>query len=182
MERVSTKDLKFITFQLGKVVDNVYQVPKYCSYGVPIVVRSLPVKEGKPFPTLHYLTCPYLVKEVSKLEEKGLIKEFEKRLLSDEQFYFFLVSAHQKVIEIRLNLLQTLEIEIPKGWQELLSRVGTGGISNFKTVKCLHLHLSDYLGGIGNPVGKEVYNLIQVKECSNHYCFKALDGGMEDGK
>ncbi len=184
MERVSDKDLEFITFQLGKAVNNVYRVSKYCSYGVPVVVRSFPIKDGKPFPTLHYLTCPHLVKEVSKLEEKGLIKDFEKKLLSDEQFYFSMVEAHKKVIEIRLSLLETNKTKIPERWVEVLRNVGTGGIRDFKTVKCLHLHLADYLAGIENPVGKEVYELIKEKECSDYHCSKALStlGGISGGK
>ncbi len=166
MERVSDKDLKVIKKQLGREINNVIGVCKYCSYGFPVVISSYPIRNGKPFPTIHYLTCPHLVKEVSRLEEKGYISKFEIKIKEDSEFSMAYENAHLSVIQKRLNLLRGED----KKWAKHLESVGTGGIKDFKNVKCLHLHLADYLAGIENPVGKEVYDLIEKKECDTGGC------------
>jgi len=166
VERVSDKDLKVIHSQLGRSVDNVLGVEKHCSCGFPQVVLSYPIRDGKPFPTIHYLTCPHLRKEVSKLEEKGYITKYEELVKSDPELFEKLRIAHEKVISKRLALLKPED----STWSSVLSSVGTGGIRDWKTIKCLHLHLADYLAGIDNPIGELVYNLIEQKECDNCYC------------
>jgi len=166
VERVSDKDLKAIHSQLGRNVDNVLGVEKRCSCGFPQVVLSYPIRDGKPFPTIHYLTCPHLRKEVSKLEEKGYITKYEELIKNNPELLEKLRIAHEKVISKRLSLLKPED----STWSSVLSSVGTGGIKDWKTIKCLHLHLADYLARIDNPVGEMVYNLIDQKECDNCYC------------
>lgn len=55
-------------------------------------------------------------------------------------------------------------------WREALSKVGSGGIKNLTTVKCLHLHLADHLAGVDNPVGEGVLELIDKRECDDRRC------------
>lgn len=55
-------------------------------------------------------------------------------------------------------------------FREILEKVGTGGIRDFSKVKCLHLHLADYLADVGNPVGETVWNLIEKKFCDDVFC------------
>uniref|UniRef100_A0A7C5Y991 DUF501 domain-containing protein n=1 Tax=Fervidobacterium nodosum TaxID=2424 RepID=A0A7C5Y991_9BACT len=166
MERISDKDLEIVIKQLKRGVSNVLSVCHRCSYGFPTVILSYPIRDGVPFPTIHYLTCPYLTKEISRLEEKGLIAEFEKRIKSDEALRKAYENAHKEVINKRLSLLSKDD----ERWVGLLSVVGTGGIRDFTAVKCLHLHVADYLAGINNPVGKQVYESLNQKECSDALC------------
>lgn len=173
MERIGDKDLGIVRKQLDRNVDNVLGIEKRCSFGFPVVILSYPVRNNSPFPTIHYLTCPYLVKQISKLEEKGLIPYFESVIGKDENLRMKLEQAHVNVIQKRLNILESSD----EKWKPLLSEVGTGGIRNFGTVKCLHLHVADYLAGIDNPIGKYVINIIENKEtieCLNGSCERFL--------
>lgn len=55
-------------------------------------------------------------------------------------------------------------------FREILSKVGTGGIRDFTKLKCLHLHLADYLAGVKNPVGEMVWDLVERKFCEEKLC------------
>ncbi|MCX7653614.1 MAG: DUF501 domain-containing protein [Fervidobacterium sp.] len=166
MERISDKDLKIVKKQLSRDVRNVLAICHRCSYGFPVVILSYPIRDDVPFPTIHYLTCPYLVKQISRLEEKGLIEEFEKEINSNESLKRAYENTHREVINKRVSLIS----ERDKKWLNALASVGTGGIKDFSTVKCLHLHVADYLAGIDNPIGKKVYEYIDKKECSDNFC------------
>jgi len=166
VECISDKDLSIISFQLERKIDNAICVLKRCSYGFPVVILSYPIRDGKPFPTIHYLTCPYLRKEVSKLEERGFIKKYEEIIENSPELKARLVSAHDDVVQKRISLLKPTDIV----WKDMLSSVGSGGIRNRSTIKCLHLHLADFLAGIDNPVGEMVYNQIEKKECIDGIC------------
>ncbi len=124
-----------------------------------MVIESFPEKDGKPFPTLYWLTCPHLRKKVSKLESEGWIKRFEEIIQKDENFKERLVRAHLQIREKRESLIKDESI------RKVLQRVGSGGIRNLTRVKCLHLHLADFLAGIDNPVGEMVWKMIDEKEC-----------------
>lgn len=166
MEGISDKDLRVIHAQLERSVDNVLGVEKRCFCGFPQVILSYPIRDAKPFPTIHYLTCPHLRKEVAKLEEKGWIKKFEELLSNNTELFGKLQNAHKQVISKRQALLKPEDSD----WSSVLTSVGTGGIRDWKTIKCLHLHLADYLAGIDNPIGEMVYNLIVEKECADCFC------------
>ncbi|MFN3692335.1 MAG: DUF501 domain-containing protein [Fervidobacterium sp.] len=173
MERISDKDLVIVNKQLQRSVNNVLNVIYRCSYGFPVVILSYPIKEGLPFPTIHYLTCPHLAKEVSRLEEKGFIKFYEELIERGENFRKLYREAHEEVIKKRMQLL--FENDRVSNWADLLSNVGTGGIRDFTKVKCLHLHVADFLAGIDNPVGRDVLEKIKLHgtlECEDSYCSK----------
>lgn len=168
MERVSDKDLKIVEKQLGRRISNYLRVVKYCSHYFPVVILSYPVRDSVPFPTIHYLTCPHLLKEVSRLEEHGYISKLERIVQENEKIRQRLINAHEEVRKKRSKLLK----EEDKMWEEILNRVGSGGIKELTKIKCLHLHLADFLAGVDNPVGEMVYEMLTQKECSNAYCVK----------
>lgn len=175
MVRISDKDLEVVKKQLKRNVNNVLSVAYRCSYGFPAVVFSYPIRNGKPFPTIHYLTCPHLYKEISQLEEKGFIKLYEERIESDETFRKLYKLAHEEVIKKRISALR--EDDKNSEWIEVFASVGTGGISNFEKVKCLHLHVADYLAGVNNPIGESVIKDFvgeNNQECANSFCSRFL--------
>ncbi|ABQ47671.1 protein of unknown function DUF501 [Thermotoga petrophila RKU-1] len=161
----NSRDEKIVEWQIGRKITNMNRVAYRCPYGYPVVIESLPIKNGKPFPTLYWLTCPHLRREVSKLESEGFIKKLEDRIASDVAFREKMRKAHLEVIERRKRLLTE-----EHSFREVLEKVGTGGIRDFSKVKCLHLHLADYLAGVGNPVGETVWNLIEKKFCDDVFC------------
>ena len=167
MVRISDKDLKLISAQLERFPKNVLEVSQRCSYGFPVVIKSKPILEGKPFPTIYWLSCPFLRYKISQLETEGYIPKYEKLLASSPRLLSLQVRAHLRAQK------EAIELAGEKGWiRERLSSGGMGGISNFSHIECLHLHVAYHLGGIENPVGKMVLEEIGKKECENALCKK----------
>ncbi len=164
MDRVLADDKKVVQFQLGRDISNPFTVKKRCKWGYPVCIESRIIHNGKPFPTLYWLTCPFLSKRVGRLEEKGNIGLFEMRLKTDKTLRDMYGEAHKKTVEIKKEMLK--HYENLQDWQieSIVSR-GIGGIRNRETVKCLHLQLANYLGGVENPIGKMVYEVIVEHEC-----------------
>ncbi|NPB05526.1 MAG: DUF501 domain-containing protein [Aquificae bacterium] len=160
-----------LRLQLGKTPKGNYKVVKLCRHGFPQVLENPPLVDGKPFPTLFWLSCPHLVREVSKLEEKGWIRRFEERLRRDARFRGRYLKAHALERSLRKALLPP---ELPYRLKLKLIKGGIGGIESPLGVKCLHLHLASSMGGIPDPIGKEVLKLVGAPECSNALCGKLL--------
>jgi len=153
--------------QLGWRLKGEFKVVKICKFGFPQVIENKPFLNGKPFPTLFWLTCPFLRKKVSRLEERGFVEYFELKLKYNHRFRNTYLKAQSLERSLRKLFIPK---SLPFGVKKKLLSVGIGGMENPLGVKCLHLHLADYLGGIPNPVGKEVLKLIKVEECSDNYC------------
>ena len=158
---------KILKFQIGKTPKGDFKVVKLCKFGFPQAIKNPPLVEGKPFPTTFWLTCPYLVKEVSRLEEAGYITKFEEKLKYNERFRRRYLKAHSFERMLRKPFIP--KNVSPKIKKKLLS-VGIGGIENPLGVKCLHLHLASYLGGVPNPIGEEVKKMLPALECRNNLC------------
>ncbi len=153
--------------QIGRTPKGNFKVVKLCRFRYPQVIENPPVVDGKPFPTLFWLTCPFLVKAISRLEGRGYIEHFERKLKYDHRFRNRYLKAHQ--FERNWRKIK-LPQQLPKKLKEKLLKVGIGGIENPLGVKCLHLHAASHLGGVPDPIGKEVLNLVGPLECSDNYC------------
>ncbi|KLO21544.1 hypothetical protein X275_08895 [Marinitoga sp. 1197] len=160
------KDIEIIEKQINREPHKIISIPKRCSFGFPQVIQSFPLKDGKPFPTLYWLTCPHLTKEVGKLEASGKIKEWEEEIKNSENLKELYLNAHLEEKEKRNAFLKDQEIWIIKRFEN----IGIGGIKNFESIKCLHLQLASYLGGTKNPIGERVWHSIEKTECENCIC------------
>lgn len=145
--------------QLKRKPLGVRRVVLRCEHNFPVVIQNSCEIDGKPFPTLFWLVCPKLCKEISRLEAQGWIDRFERMINEDQEFAKAYVEAHMRVKKLRDELLTNENL------REILSHVGSGGIQDLKTVKCLHLHVADYLAGIDNPVGSKVFEMIDEPFC-----------------
>ena len=168
-------DLEIVRKQIGRNDITFLRVIRRCSYGFPVVIECYPEKDGKPFPTLYWLTCPHLRQEVSRLEEKGWIKRFEKRIEDSTTMRERMEKAHEEIKNRRERLIRDENLK------RLLSEVGSGGIRDFTKVKCLHLHLADYLAGVDNPIGEEIWMMLGMKECEGGRICEELMLGMDTG-
>ena len=77
MREVRRSDVEAVRRQLGRDPTTDFVVVARCSAdgGHPLVIRNHPVDaDGRPFPTLYWLTCPAAVKAVARLESEGWIK------------------------------------------------------------------------------------------------------------
>lgn len=164
------EDLRVLSWQLGRPPRGVLAV-KPCPYGFPQVILSYPLlrpfycplapengqETGEPMPTIFWLTCPYLVAEVAKLESAGSVKRYERLLATDEALARAYLSAHEAYKNERLSLLSPWDLQFAKakGLRSLLES-GIAGITNPTRVKCLHAQLAHHLFGRENPIGAMV--------------------------
>ena len=120
-----------------------------CPNGEPGVVKTAPkLPDGKPFPTLYYLTHPVLTAAASRLESTGLMREMTERLRQDAE----LAAAYRRAHESYLAERDAIE--------SLGTRVSAGGMPD--RVKCLHVLIAHSLAkGPGcNPLGDAALALL----------------------
>lgn len=166
MEQETVKDRRVIAAQLRREPRGAFIVSARCSYGYPQVIRVHPVVAGKPFPTLYWLTCPFLSKEIGHLEAAGWIKTLEARMAEDDDLRIAMHEAHRRTCEQRDGLLS---LEEKKSLAEAgtligLDGRGIGGISDWDRLKCLHLHAAHALAD-ENPVGSIILRMVPSLEC-----------------
>jgi len=119
------------------------------SWMQPTTIKLYPLSP-KPFPTIYWLTHRLLSSYVGKMEEsRGCnVKIMEEYLQKDETSREKLKKAHELYIKERMNMFSEIDLKLvkEKNWIESLgSSTGIGGIRNWNTIKCLHLHVAQYL-------------------------------------
>ncbi len=166
MEPATVTDRRIIERQLGRAPRGLRGIAVRCPHGYPQVIVVHPIVDGKPFPTMFWLTCPFLGKEIDRLEAGGTIGELEERIRTDSGLAARLLSAHRAYIEERLALLSGREREHLKerGMFDALAGRGIGGIADFSRIKCLHLHVAHALAE-ENPIGRIVLDRIPQRAC-----------------
>ena len=81
MVELRSSDVVAVREQLGREPTTTFAVAARCPGGHPLVIRNNPVDaDGKPFPTLYWLTCPEAVRRVSGLESDGWIDRLESEI------------------------------------------------------------------------------------------------------
>lgn len=178
-EKPTDETLAIIKKQLGREPRGVLGIKTFCEHGFPQVIVNRPVfapeSQIEIFPTLYWLTCPYLRREIALLEGEGLIAQFEERIATDEEFAKKVEDNHREYAARRLALIPVevrnrLQEEYPERYQ-VLAESGVGGIRNPEGVKCLHTHVADYLAEGKNVIGAEVMKLLaKPSSCPNKQC------------
>jgi hypothetical protein len=163
----TAEDEGFFEKKVGRKPSSLIAVLKRCHAGYPIAFASLPEVRGEPFPTIFWLTCPYLLKLCGKLETALFHKNLEAEISSSEKLKEEFLKAQQKMVAIRKALAEAAEIEL----DESVLETGIGGVKNLLAVKCLHAHLAAGFAGIESPVTRSLYEAITVLEC-NEDCMR----------
>ncbi len=166
MEPVSLKDKRIIEKQLRRIPRGLLGIECRCHYGYPQVVTVYPLIDKKPFPTIFWLTCPYLAREIDHLEAEGWIVRMEVKLRADEGLALCLQEAHKAYIAERAHLLSSQDRAFLEeaGMLNSLLEKGIGGTADFSRVKCLHLHVAHALAR-ENPIGKLVLRALPEHAC-----------------
>jgi hypothetical protein len=163
-------------------------INRFCVYDYPQVITNRPLIVLEPdieiFPTLYWLTCPYLNKEVAQLEADGFIAQFEQRIDEDPEFAAAVRKNHADYAARRLALIpvevrERMGKDYPQRYQ-VLAETGVGGTRNPHGVKCLHAHVADYLVNGENVIGAETVKLLDGKlDCEQASCRSfAVDEGI----
>jgi len=166
MEPVSLKDKRIIEKQLGRIPRGLLGIECRCRYGYPQVVTVYPLIEGKPFPTIFWLTCPFLANEIDHLEATGWVKRMETRVRENQVLAARLQAAHLAYINEKYRFL-TEEDRVfleEAGMLNSLLEKGIGGTADFTRIKCLHLHVAHALAR-ENPIGEHVLEVLSEHAC-----------------
>lgn len=136
-------DMTVLTAQLGRSPEASFEVCVRAPSGTPAVIRNAPLlDDGRPMPTLYWLTDPGLVRAVSHLESTGGVRAAEADVDPDA-----LVAAHAAYAAERDACLPP----------DHAGPRPSGGVAGTRTgVKCLHAHYAFYLAGGDDPVGRWV--------------------------
>ncbi|MBP9957961.1 MAG: DUF501 domain-containing protein [Synergistaceae bacterium] len=145
-----------------------------CRFGKPQIIICDPLLNDKPFPTLYWLTCPFLDRLCGRLEASGAVSAMEIFLQdrADEWFAY-----HQHYAALRLRLLrqersQMLKTDNERAWEHLVSG-GVGGIEyepGHVAVKCLHLQVGTWLGMGNHPARSWLEDRVTPLECDGGLC------------
>ncbi len=178
-EPVSAGDHQIIVKQLDRKPRGVIGIAVRCSYGFPQVIANRPMstqmEDVKVFPTLFWLTCPYLRRRVASLESEGWIGRFQAMTGEDESFLHQLETEHETYAAMRAGLvpddvLRSFHEKYPNR-HKVLTSSGVGGIRNRDGVKCLHCHVADHLGRGYNVIGAKVLDMLNnITCCSSGDC------------
>ena len=129
-------------------------VSRRCRWGCPQVIMCKPYVAGMPFPTLFWLTCPYLSRICGAVETDGGVGDLEDYILPylDEYKRYNTIYALVRLSVLNRTERSFLHYYNKKVWNTLRT-TGIGGIRQGKwnTVKCIHLQLATYLSLKGHP-------------------------------
>lgn len=150
-----------ITRQLGLSPRGKVSVSRLCSFGFPAVIETLP--DGDFFTvSAHWLTCPHLKKNISRLENDGGLVEIEKQM-KVENFR----AEHLKDLEVFHDHLDRV---FEMSFSTKIKGIGIDGCRNATRIKCLHAYAARYLAGFVSPVGKWAVARVSNIECANGKC------------
>ena len=133
-------DLAVVERQLGRRPRAFRAVAVRCPYGRPAVTEQAPFDEdGRPFPTQFYVTCPFLVAQISRLEAAGGVDAWTRAAAADPVLRASLERAQLEQRELRPELA-----------------AGIGGSTRAGSLKCLHAHAAFALARPGYVLGERI--------------------------
>jgi hypothetical protein len=134
-------DRALVERQLGRPPRAFRRVVVRCPFGRPAVTEQNAYDDaGEPFPTTFWLTCPYLVAQVSRLEAAGGVERWTRAVAEDPQLADSLERAHVDQRDLRPQL-----------------DLGVGGARpGARGLKCLHAHVAYALARPGYELGERM--------------------------
>ncbi|NLE48738.1 MAG: DUF501 domain-containing protein [Sandaracinaceae bacterium] len=152
----SEEEIRALEVQLGRPIQGESRIARRCHLSLPVVVEVEPLtSDERPFPTLYWLSCPVLRRRVSRVEERGAVRELDERVASDPDFRARFEDAASAYAKRR-------DAKLPEG-AALTPRGGIGG--SMGGVKCLHAHLAEYLISGLSPAGEWVSREVLPVSC-----------------
>jgi len=147
--------LAIITEQLGRAPRGIEAVAATDGEGTPLVLRMAPIVDGKPFPTLYWLSSELLKVVISRIEADGAIKRLEARLQEEPELLAAYHASHRDYVAARWgHMSETQKAEVIRlGYDGVLTERGIGGIANWDQVRCLHTQYAHHLCG-DNVIGR----------------------------
>jgi uncharacterized protein len=134
-------DRTVVERQLGRPPRAFRRVVVRCPFGRPAVTEQVARDDaGEPFPTTFWLTCPYLVAAVSRLEAAGGVERWTRAAAEEPVLRRSLEQANDEQRRLRP------ELDLGIGG----ARAGAGSL------KCLHAHVAFALARPGYELGDRI--------------------------
>jgi hypothetical protein len=147
-------DEAVVAWQLGRPIRPFQRVAARCVHGFPAVTEQGPFgADGQPFPTTYYLTCPWLVAALARIEAVGGVVRWSRAVASDPELASSLARADAEQREIRPEL-----------------DVGIAGTRDPANLKCLHAHAAFALARPGYEVGARILEEAGERWCPDVIC------------
>ena len=150
-------DAGVVSWQLGRPARPFRRVAVRCAFGFPAVTEQPShTDDGTPFPTTYYLTCPWLVASLARLEAAGGVSRWGRAAAADPRLAESLEKADAEQRRIRPEL-----------------DVGIGGTRERGALKCLHAHAAFALARPGYALGDEILEEAGERWCPDGRCARA---------
>lgn len=164
-------DEQVLRAQLGREPRAPWAVASRCSHGRPSTVQTGPIlTDGTPFPTLYWLTCPWLRAYVDGLESSGVAGEWRVRLTHESDLAERMMLAEEQYRSRRARAA---------GGEDPCASVGIAGQRDSSATKCIHAHVAAALAGIDDPIGHEVITGADPLWCPDQVCLRRLSSAPE---
>lgn len=165
-------DRSVVARQIGREPRGTWRVAGRCVHGYPQLIATSPVLEdGSPFPTLYWLTCPFLSEEVSGLESGGEVSRWAGVLAADQGCAAVMREADASYRSARESEAAPLS--------DPCAGVGIAGQADPLATKCLHAHVAAFLGGVCDPVGETIVSRTG-RACADVRCASHAASAAED--
>jgi uncharacterized protein len=137
---MATDDRATIARQLGREPRAFRRVAVRCPFGRPAVTEQYAYAgDGEPFPTMFWLTCPFLVAAVSRIEAEGGVERWTRAATEDPALGESLRAANEEQRRLRPEI-----------------DAGVGGRTRTGSLKCLHAHAAYALARPGYELGERI--------------------------
>lgn len=166
---ISENQKLIIEEQLGRPPRGCVEV-SYTQQNIPVVLQMRSLVDDEPFPTLYWLCSRDLYRAVARLETEGWVKRLEDEISADQDLRESYHHCHQRYVQRRWQLMTAEDRQRIEalGFTALFERYGIGGIARWDKVRCLHMHVADYLctpeGEPANLIGARVDAELNIKE------------------
>jgi uncharacterized protein len=153
-------DQAVVSWQLRRPVRPFRRVALRCPHGFPAVTEQAPYgPDGEPFPTTYYLTCPWLVAALARVEAAGGVERWSQAAAEDSGLCESLARADREQRDLRPEL-----------------GVGIAGTRSPGSLKCLHAHAAFALARPGYELGDRILAEVEERWCPDARCKNALPG------
>ncbi len=147
------EDRAVVERQLGRPPRAFHRVVVRCPFGMPAVTEQTPYDDAdEPFPTTYYVTCPFLVAAISRLEAAGGVERWSEQVATDPDLAESLQRATREQRDVRRELAGSKTGKDDGSSLEL----GIGGARRPERLKCLHAHAAFALARPGYELGERV--------------------------
>ncbi|MDW8339387.1 MAG: DUF501 domain-containing protein [Thermoleophilia bacterium] len=170
------EDVAVVARQIGRPPRAFRRVVVRCPWGRPAVTEQAPYdRDGRPFPTTYWITCPHLVAAISRLEAAGGVERWSAAARDDPELAASLAAATEEQRRLRHELAR----DTPRGDRGSSLDLGIGGSRSPAHLKCLHAHVAFALARPGYLLGERILAELGELWPESECCSESLLRGGE---